>query len=100
MLWPGKWAKQFTAAAMLRKDLEAARAAWIAEAVTPEEVTAHEQSDFLAYEDAAGGKADFHALRHKFITELVKAGVQPKDAKELARHSTITLTMDRSPTSP
>jgi len=45
--------------------------------------------------DAGGGKADFHALRRKFITELVKAGVQPKDAKELARHSTIVLTMDR-----
>jgi hypothetical protein len=39
--------------------------------------------------------ADFHALRHTFITELVRAGVAPKDAKELARHSTITLTMDR-----
>jgi integrase/recombinase XerD len=39
--------------------------------------------------------ADFHALRHTFITNLVKAGVQPKDAKELARHSTSTLTMDR-----
>lgn len=26
---------------------------------------------------------------------MVKAGVGPKDAKELARHSTITLTMDR-----
>jgi hypothetical protein len=34
--------------------------------------------------------ADLHALRHTFITELVKAGVAPKDAKELARHSTIT----------
>jgi len=45
--------------------------------------------------DARGGKADFHSLRHRFITELVKAGVQPKDAKELARHSTIVLTMDR-----
>ncbi len=39
--------------------------------------------------------ADFHALRHTFITNLVKAGVQPKDAKELARHSTSTLTLDR-----
>jgi integrase len=38
--------------------------------------------------------ADFHALRHTFITELVRAGVAPKGAKKLARHSTITLTMD------
>ncbi len=95
LLWPGKRAKQFTAAKMLKIDLAAARANWIGEVGTDEERDAREQSDFLAYEDAAGGKADFHALRHKFITELVKAGVQPKDAKELARHSTITLTMDR-----
>jgi hypothetical protein len=39
--------------------------------------------------------ADFHARRHTLIIELVKEGVAPKDAKELARHSTITLTMDR-----
>jgi len=34
-------------------------------------------------------------LRHTFVTNLVNAGVAPKEAKELARHSTITLTMDR-----
>lgn len=95
LLWSGKWAKNHYAADLLRHDLTAARATWIAEADTAEERERREQSDFLAYEDASGGKADFHALRHKFITELVKAGVQPKDAKELARHSTITLTMDR-----
>ncbi len=37
---------------------------------------------------------DFHALRHQFISMLAKAGVHPKTAQELARHSTITLTMD------
>src|SRR5262249_34951107 len=30
-----------------------------------------------------------------FITRLVRAGVKPKEAQALARHSTITLTMDR-----
>ena len=95
LLWPGKWAKQFTAAAMLRKDLEAARSAWIQEGRTEAERCEREASDFLAYKDRDGGTADFHALRHTFITNLVKAGVQPKDAKELARHSTIMLTMDR-----
>ena len=39
--------------------------------------------------------ADFHALRHTFITTLVLGGVHPKTAQTLARHSTITLTMDR-----
>jgi integrase len=38
---------------------------------------------------------DFHALRHTFITSLAAAGVHPKTAQMLARHSTITLTMDR-----
>ena len=49
----------------------------------------------IAYKDAAGRQFDFHALRHTFITRIVKAGVSPKEAQSLARHSTITLTMDR-----
>lgn len=40
------------------------------------------------------GTADFHALRHSFITNLARAGVHPSDAMALARHSTITLTMN------
>jgi hypothetical protein len=36
----------------------------------------------------------FHALRHQFISNLAAAGVHPKEAQILARHSTITLTMD------
>jgi hypothetical protein len=35
-------------------------------------------------------------LCHQFITDMVDAGVHPKDAQALARHSSITLTMDRS----
>ena len=38
---------------------------------------------------------DFHALRHTFISRLVKAGVHPKLAQDLARHSDIKLTMNR-----
>jgi len=41
-----------------------------------------------------GKHVDFHALRHTFITSLARNGVHPSKAKELARHSTITLTMD------
>lgn len=40
------------------------------------------------------GTADFHSLRHSFITNLARAGVHPSDAMVLARHSTIILTMD------
>ena len=49
----------------------------------------------IAYRDEAGLFADFHSLRHTFISNLAGAGVHPKTAQTLARHSTITLTMDR-----
>ena len=39
-------------------------------------------------------QADFHGLRHSFITNLARAGVHPSDAQALARHSSITLTMN------
>ncbi len=94
-VWPGKWAMHFEAGDLIRRDLGTARAAWLAEAADPAERTRREGSDFLEYENAKGEFADFHSLRHMFVTGLVNAGVMPKDAKELARHSTITLTMDR-----
>ena len=49
----------------------------------------------VAYVDDAGRVADLHSLRHTYITRLASAGVPVKIAQELARHSTITLTMDR-----
>ena len=91
-VWPGKWAKHNEAGDLIQRDLANARAGWVGEAKSEQERAA---SDFLTYRDRAGRVADFHSLRHRFITGLVKAGVHPKDAKELARHSTITLTMDR-----
>lgn len=48
----------------------------------------------IAYRDEQGRYVDFHALRHTFITQLVRSGVHPAKPNELARHSTITLTMD------
>ncbi|MBU4270781.1 MAG: tyrosine-type recombinase/integrase [Planctomycetes bacterium] len=42
-----------------------------------------------------GRVVDYHSLRHGFITYLVTANVPPKVAQMLARHSTISLTMDR-----
>jgi len=41
-----------------------------------------------------GQYADFHSLRHWFITGLARAGVWPKMAQTLARHSDIRLTLD------
>jgi len=67
---PSKW----ELAKMLRADLEAAE---------------------IPYRDDAGQVFDFHGFRHTFITNLARGGVHPKTAQALARHSTITLTMDR-----
>ena len=53
------------------------------------------RSDFLRVTDSSRRVVDFHALRHTFITCLARGGVHPKVAQTLARHSTITLTMDR-----
>jgi len=47
----------------------------------------------IPYEDEGGRVADFHALRHSFITNLAKGGVHPKVAQDLARHSDINLTL-------
>src|SRR6202041_4196176 len=48
----------------------------------------------IAYIDDAGRFADFHAIRHTFISNLAHGGVHPKTAQRLARHSTITLMMN------
>jgi len=52
-----------------------------------------EEAAGIEYRDANGRYADFHCLRHTFITNLTKSGVHPKVTQTLARHSTITLTM-------
>jgi integrase len=72
-LFPGNWARHKEAGVMLRRDLETAE---------------------VPYETAEGF-GDFHALRHTFITNLIRAGVAPKIVQTLTRHSTITLTLDR-----
>jgi integrase len=70
-LWPGTWKDD--AADMLFADLAAAG---------------------IPYQDESGRYFDFHALRGQFISLLAAKGVHPKVAQVLARHSTITLTMD------
>ncbi len=49
----------------------------------------------IPYADESKRVADFHALRHTFITWLKDARVHPKTAQVLARHSTAVLTLDR-----
>ena len=71
LLWPGTWAKK-ASAKMIRMDLEGAK---------------------VAYQDASGRYADFHSLRHTFISNLARGGVHPKTAMELARHKKLELTL-------
>ncbi len=74
-VWPGTWTEK--AAKMLRIDLEAAGVPYVTEGPSGPEY------------------ADFHALRHSFITNVVNSGVNVKLAQTLARHSTVTLTLGR-----
>lgn len=60
-------------AAMLRKDLEDAG---------------------IPYMDESGRYADFHCLRHTFITNVGRSGATVKETQTLARHSTSALTLD------
>lgn len=93
-LWPGTWSEK--AAVMFRRDLQAARDCWLKEVENdPTEHARRLQSEFLTAESADGQRADFHGLRHSFVSMLALSGVHPKTAQTLARHSTITLTMDR-----
>jgi site-specific recombinase XerD len=78
---------------MMQMDLGSARKAWLEAAKTPEERKARDESDFLKYQDGEGLFADFHSNRHLFITNLERAGVSPKMAQTLARHSDIRLTL-------
>jgi len=78
---------------MMHLDLAAARKKWLEEATTDEERSRREQTDFLAYQNHAGRFADFHSCRHIFITSLERAGIRPKMAQTLARHSDVRLTL-------
>jgi len=49
----------------------------------------------IPYRDPDGRVFDFHSFRHQFISSLSEADVHPRTAQQLARHSTIELTMKR-----
>ena len=47
----------------------------------------------IPLKDERGHVVDFHALRTTYITRLQRAGVSPREAMELERHSDMRLTM-------
>jgi integrase len=64
----------------------------------PEHISRMVQADLAAagIEYVVDGLyADFHALRHSFITEVVKSGASVKECQTLARHSTPVLTLGK-----
>ncbi len=48
----------------------------------------------IPYRDAGNRVADFHALRHTYITNVVRSGASVKVCQDLARHSDPKLTMN------
>lgn len=72
--WDGTWASGCSAAEMIRRDLETAG---IPHAVEGPDGPEH---------------ADFHSLRHSFLTLDGRCGIDLRKLQELAGHSTPTLT--------
>lgn len=96
-LWPDQPLFKVTGkrtAEMIRRDMAAARTAWLKEANAEVERKRREKSSFLLSIDQEGQVVDFHALRKTFITNLTRSGVASKTAQLLARHSDINLTMN------
>jgi integrase len=78
-LWGGTWASDRRGAEMLRGDLEAANTPYVVEG-----------PDGPLF-------ADFHSLRHTYLTLGGRAGIDLRTLQELAGHSTPTLTARYSP---
>lgn len=94
-LWPGKWAQHKHASKFVQRDLKAARDEWLREATDPAEREARDKSDFLNYRNNDNQQADFHSLRHTYLSRLGRSGASPKVKQKLARHSTVELTLGR-----
>jgi integrase len=73
-LWPGTWAVNKRAGKFMQCDLKRAG---------------------VAYVDDEGCYADFHALRHTYLSRLGRSGANPKVMQRLARHTTVELTLGR-----
>jgi len=72
-LWPGTWAKSHNGFKLMQHDLRSADVPYTTE----------------------DGTADFHALRHTYLSRLGRSGASPKVMMRLARHTTVELTLGR-----
>ncbi len=88
---PTKWRM----AAMIRKDAETARLAYLEAAKDdPNEFERRQKDQFLQLK-TEDGELDFHSLRHSCGAWLAQTGAHPKAIQSIMRHSSITLTMDQ-----
>jgi len=94
-VWLGTWAKNKRAGKFMQADLRVARRKWINDAGDEAEQQSRERSDFLTYQDSEGRYADFHALRHTYLSRLGRSGASPKAMQRLARHTSVELTLGR-----
>ena len=78
----------------MQLDLENAGAQWIKDAPTEAEKLERGESHVLEFRTEVG-QADFHALRHTYLSRLGRSGVSAKAMQKLARHSTVELTIGR-----
>lgn len=72
-VWRGTWSER--PVSVLRRDLKAAGIPYVVPSIDGPRF------------------ADFHALRHSFVSALANAGVGPKELQELARHGDPRLTL-------
>ncbi len=79
----------------VKADLRSARAAYLKAASAPQERRQRARTSFCAYKDGSGRVCDFHGLRHTAGSLLAAAGVHPKTAQTIMRHSDINLTLSR-----
>jgi integrase len=70
-VWPGRWAENRRGAWWIQRDLRKAG---------------------IGLDDGDGRLTNFHSLRRSYITAVVESGATIKEAQELARHSSPTLT--------
>jgi len=72
-LWPGTWAEKRRGSKMIQHDLNQAGVPYRTDE----------------------GQADFHSLRHTYLSRLGRSGASPKAMQRLARHTSVELTIGR-----
>ena len=72
-IWDGTWAEKRRGHKIIQHDLKKANVPYRTE----------------------DGQADFHALRHTYLSRLGRSGASAKAMQKLARHSTVELTIGR-----